>query len=305
MGDHTREILATVIGPGTIHLLNIGRNQLPCSGSLATDFRLSVLMFEVNDNNNRGAVLKHDLHNDARLVAQTCLVRNVLEQAGHCRENVGSDHFGNNIRSPRRSFDHCTEVVVRCVLVGRHATRARIEAKGRYRHDERGAQCATTNDLHAMSAIHLFNCARRWRLPHNHRSGGSRLNTATATGACTNVVLLNLIVSDIENQVSPGPEEQIAYALKQVELGVAVGGVCRKLGIAEATFYVWRRKCGGLGPPELERLRLLEEENSKLKLLVASLSLNKACCRMWSQESSESCPEACLSGAVAGAIWQQ
>ncbi|MBN5149950.1 transposase [Mesorhizobium sp. M00.F.Ca.ET.151.01.1.1] len=100
-------------------------------------------------------------------------------------------------------------------------------------------------------------------------------------------------------------EEQIAYALMQVELGVAVGEVCRKLGIAEATFYVWRRKCGGLGPPELKWLRLLEEENSKLKQLVASLSLNKACCRMWSQKSSEACPEACLSGAAAGAIWQQ
>ncbi|HEL2966027.1 TPA: transposase [Stenotrophomonas maltophilia] len=100
-------------------------------------------------------------------------------------------------------------------------------------------------------------------------------------------------------------EEQIAYALKQVELGVAVGEVCRKLGIAEATFYVWRRKCGGLGPPELKRPRLLEEENSKLKQFVASLSLNKARCRMWSQKSSEACPEVCLSGAAAGAIWQQ
>ncbi len=41
-------------------------------------------------------------------------------------------------------------------------------------------------------------------------------------------------------------EEQIAYALKQVELGMAVGEVCRKMGIAEATFYVWRKKYGGL-----------------------------------------------------------
>lgn len=56
-------------------------------------------------------------------------------------------------------------------------------------------------------------------------------------------------------------EEQIAYALKQVELGMAVGEVCRKMGIAEATLYVWRKKYGGLGPSELKRLRLLEEEN--------------------------------------------
>ena len=60
-------------------------------------------------------------------------------------------------------------------------------------------------------------------------------------------------------------EEQIAYALKQAELGMAV-----------ATFYVWRKKYGGLGPSELKRLRLLEEENRKLKQLVADLSLDKA-----------------------------
>ncbi|WP_448120967.1 IS3 family transposase [Xanthomonas arboricola] len=64
--------------------------------------------------------------------------------------------------------------------------------------------------------------------------------------------------------------------LKQSELGMAVGEVCRKLGIAEATFYVWRKECGGLGQSELKRLRLLEEESRKLKQLVADLSLDKA-----------------------------
>ncbi len=59
------------------------------------------------------------------------------------------------------------------------------------------------------------------------------------------------------------PEEQIAF--KQAELGTTVGEICRKMGVAEATFYVWRRKYGGLGPSELNRLRLLEEENRKLK----------------------------------------
>lgn len=71
-------------------------------------------------------------------------------------------------------------------------------------------------------------------------------------------------------------EEQIAYALKQAELGMAVGEICRKMGIAEAMFYVWRKKYGGLGPSELKRLRVLEEENRKLKQLVADLSLDKA-----------------------------
>lgn len=71
-------------------------------------------------------------------------------------------------------------------------------------------------------------------------------------------------------------EEQIAYALKQVELGMAVGEVCRTLGIAEATFYVWCKNYDGLGPSELKRLWLLEEKNRKLKQVVADLSLDKA-----------------------------
>lgn len=71
-------------------------------------------------------------------------------------------------------------------------------------------------------------------------------------------------------------EEQIAYALKRAELGTTVGEICRKMGVAEATFYVWRKKYGGLGPSELKRLRMLEEENRKLKQLVADLSLHKA-----------------------------
>ena len=71
-------------------------------------------------------------------------------------------------------------------------------------------------------------------------------------------------------------EEQIAYALKQVELGTKVDEGCRKLGISDATFYKWRQRYGGLGPSELRRLRQLEEENNKLKRLVANLSLDEA-----------------------------
>lgn len=71
-------------------------------------------------------------------------------------------------------------------------------------------------------------------------------------------------------------EEQIAFALKQAELGTAVAEICRKMGIADATFYNWKKKYGGLGPSELKRLRQLEEENRKLKQLVADLSLDKA-----------------------------
>ena len=60
-------------------------------------------------------------------------------------------------------------------------------------------------------------------------------------------------------------EEQIAYALKQAELG-----------ISSATFYKWRQKYAGVGPSELRRMRQLEEENRKLKQIVADLSLDKA-----------------------------
>ena len=71
-------------------------------------------------------------------------------------------------------------------------------------------------------------------------------------------------------------EDQIAFALKQNEQGTRVEEVCRKLGISDATFYVRKKKHGGIGPSELRRLRQLEEENRKLKQIVAELSPDKA-----------------------------
>lgn len=70
-------------------------------------------------------------------------------------------------------------------------------------------------------------------------------------------------------------EEQIAFALRQAESGIPVGDIIRKLGISEQTFYRWKKKYGGLGVAELRRLKQLEEENRKLKQLVADLSLDK------------------------------
>jgi putative transposase len=70
-------------------------------------------------------------------------------------------------------------------------------------------------------------------------------------------------------------EEQIVYAMKQAELGVPVLDLCRKYGISEQTFYRWRKKYGGLEAGELRRLKQLEDENRKLKQLVAELSLDK------------------------------
>ena len=71
-------------------------------------------------------------------------------------------------------------------------------------------------------------------------------------------------------------EAQIAFVLRQAEEGTAIGEVCRKAGTSEATFYNWRKKYAGLMPSEMKRLKQLEEENGKLKKLVADLSLDKA-----------------------------
>jgi putative transposase len=70
-------------------------------------------------------------------------------------------------------------------------------------------------------------------------------------------------------------EAQIAFILKQADDGTAVGEVCRKAGISEATFYNWLMKYAGLMPTEMRRLRQLEEENGRLKRIVADLSLDK------------------------------
>ena len=70
-------------------------------------------------------------------------------------------------------------------------------------------------------------------------------------------------------------EEQITYALKQADSGEPVVAVCQTLGISQQTFYQWRRKYQGMGVAELRRLKQLEEENRKLKRLVADLSLDK------------------------------
>jgi len=70
-------------------------------------------------------------------------------------------------------------------------------------------------------------------------------------------------------------EEQIAFALKQAELGTPVKEVIRKMGITEQTYYRWKKKYGGLGTSELRKLRQLEEENKRLKQMVADLSLDK------------------------------
>ncbi len=70
-------------------------------------------------------------------------------------------------------------------------------------------------------------------------------------------------------------QAQIAFALRQAESGTPVEQIIRKMGIAEATFYRWKKKYAGLGVAEMRRLKQLEDENKRLKRLVADLTLDK------------------------------
>jgi putative transposase len=71
-------------------------------------------------------------------------------------------------------------------------------------------------------------------------------------------------------------EQKIAFILKQADDGMSVEEVCRKAGISQQTHYRWRKKYDGLMPSEVRRLKLLEEENARLKRMVADRSLDKA-----------------------------
>ncbi len=69
-------------------------------------------------------------------------------------------------------------------------------------------------------------------------------------------------------------EQQIAHALRQAQSTPAVE-VCRKLGVSEATFYAWKKRYASMGVAELRRVRQLEDENRRLKQVVADLTLGK------------------------------
>ena len=69
-------------------------------------------------------------------------------------------------------------------------------------------------------------------------------------------------------------EQQIIAVLKEAEAGVPVMEVCRKHGISDASFYIWRKKFGGMAETDLKRLRHLEEENRRLKHMYAELCID-------------------------------
>jgi putative transposase len=70
-------------------------------------------------------------------------------------------------------------------------------------------------------------------------------------------------------------EQQIAFALRQACAGTPVVEITRKMGISEATFYRWKKQFGGMGVAEVRRFKQLEEENRRLRRLVADLTLDK------------------------------
>jgi putative transposase len=70
-------------------------------------------------------------------------------------------------------------------------------------------------------------------------------------------------------------DAQKAFIIRQGEVGTPVEEICRKAGISQATYFNWKKKFGGLLPSEVKRLRQLEEENNRLKRIVADLSLDK------------------------------
>lgn len=84
-------------------------------------------------------------------------------------------------------------------------------------------------------------------------------------------------------------EEQIAYALRMADDGTPVVDVCRQIGVSEATFYTWKKKYGELGVSELRKLRQLEDENARLRRIVADLKLDKQILQDVVKKSSEGC----------------
>jgi putative transposase len=70
-------------------------------------------------------------------------------------------------------------------------------------------------------------------------------------------------------------DAQKAFILKQGNDGVPVADICRKAGISQATYFNWKKKYTGMMPSEMKRLRELEDENGRLKRIVADLSLDK------------------------------
>ncbi len=86
-------------------------------------------------------------------------------------------------------------------------------------------------------------------------------------------------------------DEQIISILREAEAGVPARELCRKHAISDATFYIWRKKYGGMEVPEVKRLKSLEEENARLKKLAEAM-LDKEALQVALGESTDDRPEA-------------
>ena len=84
---------------------------------------------------------------------------------------------------------------------------------------------------------------------------------------------------------------QIVFSIKQSEQGVKVEEICRKMGISDASFYNWKKKYGGLGVSELREIRQLKDANTRLKQMVADLSLDKQMLQDVIKKNSKASPE--------------
>ena len=87
-------------------------------------------------------------------------------------------------------------------------------------------------------------------------------------------------------------EEQIIAVLKEQEAGANVADLCRKHGISEATFYNWKAKYGGMEVSEGKRLKALEDENTRLKKLLAEQMLDAAALRELPSKNGRACRQA-------------
>lgn len=99
--------------------------------------------------------------------------------------------------------------------------------------------------------------------------------------------------------------EQIVAAVKQHELGTSASDIARKLGVAEQTFYRWKKQYGGLEPGQARELKQLREENAKLKQVVADLSLDKAMLSDIAKKSGEGAAAALGRGLSEEPLWRQ
>ncbi len=98
-------------------------------------------------------------------------------------------------------------------------------------------------------------------------------------------------------------EEQVTYVLRQAEAGTAVEDICHSMGISQATFHIWKKKFGEVGASGVRRLRQLEEENLRLKKLVADLTLDKSILQEVIKKRSKTFASPCIGTMDSANLW--